>query len=210
MKNFHKIIENKRAYRKLKSKKQAILVCILFVSAITLVSFCVSRDNTTERELAQMLSTKINLSLSSMEYYPSSSSAVIDYKCKNSQSRYQLVVFTDSTECTPCFISRISDWKEVTEELFFDSCRSIKMLFIYSPSQSNIQKIKQVVKDTEIDWPIYIDTAYVFLQENKHVPVNRQFHTFLLNDKDEVLCVGNPLYNEKIRNIYKSIIREKK
>lgn len=183
------------------------IILYVFLSFATLMFSCLRKDRTTEETLAQMLSTKVNLCFSRMEMCTISSCVDMETNCDTSLTKYRLVVFSDSTECTPCLISRMSDWKEVTYELFSDSCRSIKLLFIYSPSHDNIKKIKQFVENLSPEWPIYLDTANIFLRENKQIPINRQFHVFLLNEENEILCVGNPLYNKKMRDIYKRIIK---
>ena len=140
------------------------------------------------------------------------SSSVVTSKCEGSSdsiSKYKLVVFTDSTECSPCNISRITDWKDVAQDIFKDCYSDAKLLFIISPSRRKMQEIRQIVEESSMDWPIYLDTAYVFQKVNIQIPDNRLFHVFLLNENDEILCVGNPLYNEKIRRIYKTVIKER-
>lgn len=177
---------------------------------VIFVIFSLGKEKTTEELLTQMLYTKVDLCFSRMEYYPSSNSVTNDDMIQNCTSKYKLIVYTDSVGCTPCLVSRMTDWKDVTQEFFFDSCRSVKLIFVFSPQQSNVQRLKEAIENSTSDWAVYIDTAYVFQQENKQIPVNNRFHTFLLNEKNEILCVGNPLYNERIREICKNIIKENK
>ena len=55
--------------------------------------------------------------------------------------------------------------------------------------------------------PIYVDTAYIFRENNKHIPSETRYHNFLINSKGEILLVGNPLENKKIRNILNKLTK---
>ena len=190
--------------------RNRIFKVVLIIIVTIAFFFFYIRSKTVKSTLSSMLSTKINLCLSDMEYFPNSVIANNnDVVGGDSISKYKLVVYTDSTECTSCYISRMSNWGEVNQDLFFDSCHNARLIFIFSPSQGKMQEIRQIVEESSKDWPIYLDTAYVFQRVNKQIPDNRLFHVFLLNKNDEILCVGNPLYNEKIRRIYKSVIKER-
>ena len=57
-----------------------------------------------------------------------------------------------------------------------------------------------------LDSPVYVDTAYVLRKENPQIPVDPIYHTFLLNEKDSVILVGNPLENVEIENIFRHTI----
>ena len=188
-------------------RNRLIIAVLILTVTIALIFSCIRRNDAVETILSSMLSTKINLSLSYMECFPNSVITYNDLVGRDSISKYTLVVFTDSTECTSCNVSRISNWEEVTQDFFFDSCRSARLVFIFSPSQKKIQEVRQIVEESSVDWPIYLDTANVFQRSNKQIPDNQLFHVFLLNENNEILCVGNPLYNEKLRNIYKRIIK---
>lgn len=50
-----------------------------------------------------------------------------------------------------------------------------------------------------LSYPIYMDTTGVFRRTNPQLPSNPMLHTFLLDENNEVLAVGNPLENEKNR-----------
>ena len=54
----------------------------------------------------------------------------------------------------------------------------------------------------------YIDEKYHFRKLNPKIPDNPMYHTFLINNKG-IILVGNPLHNDKIKNIfYKTIESE--
>lgn len=53
------------------------------------------------------------------------------------------------------------------------------------------------------------DTTGVFHRTNPQLPSNPMLHTFLLDENNEVLVVGNPLENEKIDRMFWRTVKEK-
>ena len=60
-----------------------------------------------------------------------------------------------------------------------------------------------------LSYPIYMDTTGVFRRTNPQLPSNPMLHTFLLDENNEVLAVGNPLENEKIDRMFWRTVKEK-
>ena len=49
---------------------------------------------------------------------------------------------------------------------------------------------------SELNHPIYIDSTNVFEKKNTHIPLNdSKFQVFLLDKNNNVLFVGNPLFD---------------
>ncbi|MFI3306556.1 MAG: hypothetical protein R3Y68_08625 [Rikenellaceae bacterium] len=59
------------------------------------------------------------------------------------------------------------------------------------------------------DYPIIIDSIGEFERLNPHLPKNKAMHTFLLDENNNVVLVGNPLNNPKIEKMFKEIVEEK-
>ena len=54
-----------------------------------------------------------------------------------------------------------------------------------------------------------LDTLKEFERLNPHLPKNRALHTFLLDENNRVILVGNPSRNEKIKEMFYKIVEEK-
>ena len=65
------------------------------------------------------------------------------------------------------------------------------------------------LKSMMLSYPIYMDTTGVFRRTNPQLPSNPMLHTFLLDENNEVLAVGNPLENEKIDRMFWRTVKEK-
>ena len=57
--------------------------------------------------------------------------------------------------------------------------------------------LELMISNTMFDYPILLDTLGEFEKLNPHLPKNGTFHTFLLDENNNVILVGNPLRNKK-------------
>ncbi|MBS4809127.1 MAG: hypothetical protein KH071_14815 [Paraprevotella sp.] len=57
--------------------------------------------------------------------------------------------------------------------------------------------------------PVYLDSLGVLERANPQIPSNPDLHTFLLDEDNNVLLVGNPIWNEKIKEMFWQIVEEK-
>ncbi len=118
---------------------------------------------------------------------------------------YNLIVYYDSTTCTSCEIGKLNAWREVINRSM-KSRNKFRIFYIFSPQQKDIQMIKRMLDYQQFDYPIYIDSNYVFSAKNESIVINRQFHVFLIDKDYMIKLVGNPLNNKKLWELYESII----
>ena len=64
-------------------------------------------------------------------------------------------------------------------------------------------------QEKTIPQTIFVDTANVFTESNPNIPSESMYHTFLLDENNNVILVGNPIVNEKIADMLPSIVEEK-
>lgn len=60
-----------------------------------------------------------------------------------------------------------------------------------------------------VNYPVYIDTQGVFQQNNPHLSKNKLLHTFLLDENNNVILVGNPVRNLRVKDLYDKAIAQK-
>lgn len=129
-------------------------------------------------------------------------------KIKMNMKELKLIVYTDSIGCTTCAINHIHLW-----ESYIDYSKQInnqlRFYFIFSPMKSELRKIKLMIANTILDYPILLDSLREFEKLNPHLPKSRALHTFLLDENNKVILVGNPLQNKKIKDMFYKIVEEK-
>jgi len=126
---------------------------------------------------------------------------------KNQQC-LKYVVYNDSLDCTSCAINKMYLWNDFIEYAKPYNGR-LKYFFIYSPSKKNCKNVEFILKNGNFNYPILLDTLNEFAKLNPHLPKNRVLHTFLLDDDNKVILVGNPLYNGKIEKMFYKIVEER-
>lgn len=173
---------------------------ILF--SIIMLFFVACKDNTRE-QLLRMENQKICLYLDSMDCRRNGH---ID-DCQR-EDFWRLVVFSDSVACSSCKLREMQSWIPMMERL---SCYDgkVKLIFIFQPKDENLDVFDFTMKILPFSFPVYVDTANVLLRNNPSIPIDSKFHTFLLDENNKVLLVGNPLENEKIEDLFWQIVEER-
>jgi len=116
---------------------------------------------------------------------------------------YKILLYVDSEGCTSCKL-RLSDWKKMifeTDNLIPDQ---VSFLFIFKKGIDIIPLLKQ----NQFSYPVIIDKNGIINKLNSF-PTKEIYQCFLLNNKNEVLLIGNPLSTPKIRQLYNLIITGK-
>lgn len=125
----------------------------------------------------------------------------IDNPEKYSDAKFKIVCFIDSLSCAPCTIKGLAIWNE----LLYISKNLSYAVIIESPSY-RLTDMYEGYQESSFDHPVYIDTCHTFIRHNSFLPTNRLYHTLLLDKNDSVLIVGNPLKNEKIKELYIKVL----
>lgn len=121
------------------------------------------------------------------------------------QASYKVVTFVDGG-CSVC-IPELKHWntfinevQEITDQVAFH-------VYVYAGNENDFQE--DVINKVGYEYPWIHDEASSYLKEtNIH---DKLYYTALLNEKDEVVLIGNPFtpfVNEPLRDLYKKAITE--
>ncbi len=129
-----------------------------------------------------------------------------DYSISDS---FTLIAYIDSNECSPCYLGRIQQWEPLIDTLR-NKYHSIRTTIIFAPPKVTQQYFFEKLKYTKFKYPIYIDTCGIFSEANKSLPTDKMYHTFLLDESRQVILVGNPFINSRIKNLLLEILSRNK
>ena len=122
----------------------------------------------------------------------------------------KLVVFFDSVGCSSCQVKQMNQWQEIID---FSKATKQKfnIVFIFSPKigKSFLHEVRNSLRASQFSYPVFIDTLSSFLSANPAIPDDKRFHTFLLDENNKVVLVGNPQGNEKLWQLYKGEIQNR-
>ncbi|MCI5706955.1 MAG: hypothetical protein MR298_06490 [Odoribacter sp.] len=105
-------------------------------------------------------------------------------------------------------MKKINEWDFIVDSIVQISNR-INVYFILTPRKVNLYSVRKVLISEGVRYPILIDTLGEFERLNPHLPKNQALHTFLLDENNRVILVGNPLRNKKIKDMFYKIVEEK-
>lgn len=142
--------------------------------------------------------------------FPNSISFVIlkqDMICDYSitKGKYSIISYVDSLGCLSCKL-QLKSWTKFIVELESTVDYSIPVYFILHPRER--QELIAIMRQNNFEYPFCIDENDQFNKIN-HFPDDMNFRTFLLNEHNRVIAVGNPIANSKIKELYLDIINEK-
>ena len=133
-------------------------------------------------------------------YIPKDSSLIINklYEKKN----LTIISFIDGN-CSIC-INDLIAWKAFIEEM--KALNNIDYIFIVNTI--DYDGFSNYVKK-EINFPFTLvnDENNSFVERNKLSSI-KFFQTFLIDDKNVIILCGNPIYNQKLKQLYKTEIQK--
>ncbi len=117
---------------------------------------------------------------------------------------FTILTYVDSTGCTGCKM-KLPLWKEFLNSL--DTVCDLDIRFLMIVNSSNIRELRYLLKRDSFDYPVYIDSNNNVAEFNS-IPKEHILQTFLLDENEKVLAIGNPVYSSKIEKLYKNIISD--
>ncbi len=118
---------------------------------------------------------------------------------------YRILLYVDSTGCTSCKL-KIYEWQKLIAEA--DSTLKGKVSFIFFFQPKNRDDLFYSLKRDRFTYPVYIDDNNK-TQGLNQFPADQAYQCFLLNNKNKVISIGNPVLNPGIWKLYKEIINGK-
>ena len=120
--------------------------------------------------------------------------------------KLRMVVYIDSAYCTSCALDRMRQWNG----LIADAASykgNLEYVFIAAPKAEQLEDTYFSIDYSQLDSPVYVDTAYAMRAANPGLPDGSEYHVFLIDAAGNVLFVGNPLGGDELKELYKKTVR---
>jgi hypothetical protein len=115
---------------------------------------------------------------------------------------YNIVAYIDSSDCTPCKM-KLPVWDNLINRLKSASDATVAFVMVINSGETS--ELDSILKKSNFLHPICFDPAGEFSSHNK-LPDKELYHTFMLDSNGEIVLVGNPAINPKIRELYNNIV----
>lgn len=119
-------------------------------------------------------------------------------------SEFRVVSYIDSVGCTSCKL-QLFRWKEFMAEVDSLLPGIAAFQFVFHPKKMERKELVFMLKRDRFNYPVWIDDTDSFNKQNR-LPEHDIFHTFLLNRQNQIVAIGNPVLNIKIRELYLKIL----
>lgn len=123
-------------------------------------------------------------------------SDTIDYTIPDSTKK--VIVYVDSIGCISCKL-QLHKWESFIKQVDSISGSKIPFIFIFQPQ--NKAELRKILQIYQFSLPVCIDEEGTFNSLN-HFPNEMEFQTFLLDEENKVIAIGNPIHNLNIRDLY--------
>lgn len=111
---------------------------------------------------------------------------------------YKILMYIDSIGCISCKF-KLSKWKKFIEEI--NSASKSNVLFYFFIHTNNIEEFKYILKRDNFTYPVCLDVNNCIDKLN-NFPNKIAFQTFLLDNKNKVKIIGNPIDNINVKELY--------
>lgn len=120
----------------------------------------------------------------------------------------RLVTYVDSSVCSPCTLDHMYVWNDfIDESRQYNGKQEYIFVIAPKPGPYHLEDVHLSIESCGLKCPVYVDTAYVFKNDNPHLPTDNRFHTMLLDRNDSVLMVGSPLTNPQVEELFMRIVK---
>lgn len=108
-----------------------------------------------------------------------------------------IVVYFAPGECTTCALTHLEPVKSL-----FDTLRhapSVNIVILFVPVEGDFRDMVSMIENMNYGFPIYVDFERRFI--SNPIPEDARFHSFMLNEENHPIVVGNPISSERIRKL---------
>lgn len=175
-------------------KLEKYLYVVLIVSFLgTLISACVNKK---EQYVKQWYGKTIQFPDSMTFKLHARDKCFFDYR----GGRYKVLILLGNVECISCRL-KIDDWQRFIQDVD-TTVLGVNYIFIMNPVYQ--RELYTILKLHEFSIPVCVDNNEDIRLLN-NMPLNTS-HVFLLDQQNRIICVGNPITNRHIRELYKKYL----
>lgn len=123
-------------------------------------------------------------------------SDTVDYAYNDRSAK--ILVYVDSAGCTSCKI-QLELWKDFMEQVRLAGVKGIPFLFVFQTNEE--EEIEDLLRTNYFSDPVCFDREDQWNLLNRF-PEDDRFHTFLLDENNKVVLLGDPTRSILLKDMY--------
>lgn len=179
-----KIKSKKKFLFKVKKNGLLLLICLTSI----FFSNC-NNKKVIKSELDERLNQQIDL-IDTLKSFSLNNG----WQNRNHTNWYKIVTYIDGG-CGNC-IYDLMKWDELISE-----SKYIEVEFVFFIRAIDVKQLQYMLKEINFTHQVIIDKSNLFFTKNL-LPEDKRFHTFLVNNENKILLVGNPISALQIKELY--------
>ncbi len=109
-----------------------------------------------------------------------------------------MLVFIDSTTCTPCLMSRLLIYEDIID--ISKNEKNFQVIILVSSTREDLPLVIKTLQLAEYPFPVFLDIDNHFRQDNPFLPDDGRFHSLFLDTTGRPLLIGDPI-DAKVKNL---------
>ncbi|WP_304966598.1 hypothetical protein [uncultured Parabacteroides sp.] len=180
----------------------ALRLFIIFCLNFVIFASCKNHD---QAQIAQLIKEKKKKKVifPNNPIFITANGDTINFPIAKNQNK--ILIYIDSAGCTSCKL-QLGQWKNFIS--YIDSTTDNAITFLFFIHTKNYQDLRYLLKQNSFKYPISINTRDSLNILNQF-PNRILFQTFLLNEKDEIEIIGNPIHNTNLKDLYIKLIKKR-
>lgn len=160
-------------------------------------------EETLNRIIQNCLGKEIQIPKKIQSYEP-----LYDYKTDSlSMFNADLKIFSHiNVSCPPC-INDIILWDKLSRELQFNNVPVI----LFCTSKDSFEVIQYLFETESVyqfPYPLFFDFNNYYVDKNRFMSYSDHFETVLVDKRNKILLLGNPLLSKDIKKMYSDTIKK--
>lgn len=113
-----------------------------------------------------------------------------------------MFIYFSQKACTTCNINKLYDWDPIEKEL-----EEYQFIYILSIVEEHYDEVMEYLNRQKFkNKTILIDNNSFFKNRNPFIVNNHLLHVFGTDKNNIIKVVGDPLYNIKTKNMYRTVL----
>lgn len=168
----------------------------------TLCSFALLACSSGEKKAIELKKQELSTIINSQFTIPDS----LDFKDYNLadkpinlRTRYKIVSLIDSSDCTVCNLS-LKSW-----HLMMSYLQTEDVSFIFASHEKDAKALSDIMYLEQFTYPFCFGGYTKIIEANKKI-IDCGYSTFLLDENNKVISVGDPSKNKRFRELYFKLV----
>jgi hypothetical protein len=170
---------------------------------IILLGFFSCHKNNEKKQITQTLTKMYNKKILFNQNLQAKFMGADTISFEIEEVRPKIIIYINRGGCTPCKL-KLSEWKDYMANVHSIN-KKISFIFIVAPE--NITELDKEFIINDFKHIVYYDLNTNF-EEINNLPKDSKYHTFMVNNMNKIILVGNPVINSKINELYLHKIKE--